>query len=344
MLGMFTEWWCREISSLVRLSPAAVAPGTGHDLVVEMLHVEDGQSPAVRLIRRPAGGLGIAGDFRLDPAGLDRLARMTAAAKRPLRGLLRPPPGSVLHKELNLPLAAEAELRRVVSYEMDRETPFAADEVYWDAVVAERDRTHGRLHVSLSLVPRVLVDGTIVPLRAAGLEIAAIAAAARGDQAGVIDLPRSEDARKQQRQRWIIRGGVVAAGLVLLVTLPFVVQMLAMARVEARITAIEPQFVEAQARTDGRPHGPVAQELARVGDALAILATVTAAIPDHSYLTDFSLKARRLTLIGHSTAATDLLAAVAGHPGLRNAAFAAPVTREAGSGVESFTISLEAAP
>ena len=344
MLRVFTEWWCREIVTLLNLSPAVAAPGVGDDLFVEMLQVETGQSPAVRLTRGRGASLGIAGDFTLDPAGLDRLARMTAAAKRPQRGLLRPPPGSVLRKDLNLPLAAEAELRRVISYEMDRETPFAADEVYWNAVVAERDRTHGRLHVSLSLVPRVLVDGVIVPLLAAGLEIAGIAAATGDDQAGVIDLPRSEHARKQQRQRWMIRGGVVAAGLVLLLTLPFVVQMLAMARVEARIAAMEPQFAEAQARTDGRPHGPIAQELARVGDALAILATVTAAIPDHSYLTDFSLKARRLTLIGHSTAATDLLAAVAGHPGLRNAAFAAPVTREAGSGVESFTISLEAAP
>ena len=344
MLRLFMEWWCREIFSLLHLPPAAVVPGMGDDVVVEMLPLEAGQSPAVRLMQGHGASLGIAGDFRLDPAGLDRLARMMASAKRPLRGLLRPPPGSVLRKDLNLPIAAEAGLRQVISYEMDRETPFSADEVYWGVEVAERDRTHGRLHVCLSLVPRALLDGVIVPLRAAGLDIAGIAATTGDHPGGVIELPRSEDDRKRQRQRQIARGGMVAAGVILLVTLPFLIQTLAMYSVEARIAKLQPQFAAAEASNDGRPHGPVAQELARVGDALAILSIVTEAIPDHSFLTDFTLKARHVTLIGHSTAATDLLAKVAGHPGLRNTAFAAPVTREAGSGTESFTISLEVAP
>ena len=344
MLRMFTDWWYREIFSLLHLSPRSLARRAGDDVLVEMMHVDVNQVPAVRLAGSRGAGLGISGEFKLDPAGLDRLSRLTVAAGQPLRGLLRPPAGFVLRKELSLPLAAEAELRRVIGYEIDRETPFSAAEVYWDADIAERDRVHGRLHVGLSLVPRALVDGLIAPLRAAGLDILGIEAGMGAKGAVVIDLPRSEEAKRQHRQRGLIRGGVVAAGLVLLVSLPLIVQTVAMARVEARITAMEPLIAAAEARNDGRPHGPVAQELARAGDVLAILARLTDSIPDHSYLTDLSLKARRLTLIGHSTAATDLLSTVAGNAGFRNAAFAAPVTREAGSGMESFTISVEVAP
>lgn len=344
MLRTFAEWWYREFLSLFNRPSGSAMPGVVDHLQLEMLTGDAGQPPSIRISGRQGAGARGAADITLDRNGIDSLVRMAAAAKQPLRGVLRPPAGAVLCKSLNLPGAAEPELRRVIGYEMDRETPFAADEVYWDAAVLERDRSHGRLHVRLSLVPRALVDGVILPLRSAGLEVVGIEVAEGANRLGLIELPRSEAAMRQARQRLLLRGGAVAAGLVLLVSLPFIIQAVSMARVEGRIADLQPQFADAEAQQDGRPRGPIAQELARTGDALAILAQVTEAIPDHGFLTDFSLKARRLTLIGRSTAATDLLAAVAGHPGLRNAAFAAPVTREPGSNVEMFTITLEATP
>ena len=85
MLRLFMEWWCREIFSLLPLSPAAVVPGMGDDVVVEMLPLEAGQSPAVRLTQGHGASLGIAGDFT-NPVHV-RSPRATASSLRLAWGL-----------------------------------------------------------------------------------------------------------------------------------------------------------------------------------------------------------------------------------------------------------------
>ena len=72
-----------------------------------------------------------------------------------------------------------------------------------------------------------------------------------------------------------------------------------------------------------------AAEAARVGSPLRALAAVTAALPDDTFLTGFTMRERRLSLIGRSAAAARLIGAMSAEPDLRDAAFDAPVTRVA---------------
>ena len=46
--------------------------------------------------------------------------------------MLRLSNADILAKSLTLPLATQPELRQVLSFEMDQETPFKPDELYWD--------------------------------------------------------------------------------------------------------------------------------------------------------------------------------------------------------------------
>ena len=55
------------------------------------------------------------------------LGRAMLASRRAPAAVLRLPPGLVLERQVTLPLAAEQGLDRVVRYEMDRFTPFAAE-------------------------------------------------------------------------------------------------------------------------------------------------------------------------------------------------------------------------
>jgi general secretion pathway protein L len=64
---------------------------------------------------------------------------------------------------MTLPLAAQSELREVLTFEMDRETPFKADELYWNHRLETADRQKGRLSVRLMLIPKV----NLAPLLAA---------------------------------------------------------------------------------------------------------------------------------------------------------------------------------
>jgi general secretion pathway protein L len=91
-------------------------------------------------------------------------------------------------------------------------------------------------------------------------------------------------------------------------------------------------------------HEVLAREMERTGDALQVLATLTRVLPDDTYLTDFALRDRHLTISGRSASAPRLIGGLAAEPGIRDAAFSAPVTRIEGSAADVFSIAAEAGP
>ena len=74
---------------------------------------------------------------------------------------------------------------------------------------------------------------------------------------------------------------------------------------------------------------------------LEVLATVTRLLPDDTYLTEFELRQRKVTLGGRSAGAARLIGAFAADGKFRNPGFAAPVTRIEALRLEVFTIAAE---
>ena len=64
------------------------------------------------------------------------------------------PRESRLQKQLTYPLAAEKDLRAVLEFDMDKQTPFTDDKVYFDYRITGRDTAIGQLHITLFLVLR----------------------------------------------------------------------------------------------------------------------------------------------------------------------------------------------
>jgi general secretion pathway protein L len=81
----------------------------------------------------------------------------------------------------------------------------------------------------------------------------------------------------------------------------------------------------------------------RTGDVLQTVATVTRILPDDTFLTDFSLRERQMTLSGRSASAPRLITGLSADPAIRNTAFAAPVTRIEGATADLFSIKAEIA-
>ena len=75
---------------------------------------------------------------------------------------------------------------------------------------------------------------------------------------------------------------------------------------------------------------------------IAVLAAATDVMPDDTYLTEIELRGRKVTLTGHSAAASRLIGALAAAGGFRNPGFAAPITRIEALHSELFTIVAEA--
>ena len=83
--------------------------------------------------------------------------------------MLRPVAAHVLKKRVVLPAAAQGDLEDVLGFEIDRETPFNRDEVYWTYSVDRQDANPSQLAVELVFVPRVYIDKALSAARAAGL-------------------------------------------------------------------------------------------------------------------------------------------------------------------------------
>jgi general secretion pathway protein L len=130
---------------------------------------------------------------------------------------------------------------------------------------------------------------------------------------------------------------------------PFVRQSLALSQVEAQVDHIAPDLAEAATlrrhiALAGASLDAVSSARQSIGDALQAVATLTTALPDDTYLTDFTLHQRHLNMSGRSANAVRLIALLSADQVLRGAAFDAPVTRiENGKG-DLFSIGVDLVP
>jgi len=339
MLREFVLWWARQMRTFVpgRLVPDANRAGA--------LVVTAGPRHVLLSLRRRGRETEL-GQYRADDDGF---AAAVAALRRPPRCVIvRVRPDALLERPVELPLAAERDLDRVISYEMDRLTPFSAAEIVWHATVAKRDVAQRRLLLRLSLVPRRALQPCLDLLSRAGLQPTWVEAGTADGTLRRIALTSSRTDPTAHRVLAIAAGAVAALAAVTVVT-PFVTQALIRAENERAIAALAPQVARVEALRQRVAAGVagadvLTAERARIGDVLQVLAAVTDIVPDDSWLTELSLHQGKLGISGQSPAAARLIPALAADPAFRNPAFAAPVTRAPDGHADLFVIRAELAP
>ncbi len=338
MIGEFLRWWGQQLLSLLPMRGARLA-----DAVIAALRPgAGGLAATIELIQRRRGMEGVLGRFGLDPAGLPALRAAFGNRRAPV--LLRLPPGMLLEQAVVLPLAAERDPERVLRYEMDRLTPFAADELFWTSSLVRRDRARAQLHLRLALVPRAQLAPVLEGLAQAGIHPGAL----EGPSGERIGLGASRSGRWRQRAA-VALGAACVLLAIAAAAVPFVQQSLESRRLERRIAALRPGVDQAEALRRGMATAAagvdvLAGQRARVGNPLAVIAALTEILPDDTVLTDLGIRQRVVTLSGQAASAARLIPALAADPAFRDPAFAAPVTRNETTRGEGFSIRAEAAP
>jgi general secretion pathway protein L len=337
----FLTWWRTHLLELV---PERVRRSLGQN--ARALVVDAATPGMLTLFRRRGGEETKAAQFRTDESGLPALRAAIAGRQAAEPVLLRLPPQVVLERAVSLPLAAERDPERVLGYDMERLTPFATDEVYWGYTVQSRDKARGRLMVNLSLVTRASVRELIDTLTDCGA------------RPSLLEAQTPNGPRRIRLQHEVPQGGIgrltpramamVLAGLAALAIIsPFLRQSLQMSEAQDTLDRLAPQMAQVdQLRSRilgaGAGSGAVAAETRRLGDMMEALAAVTEILPDDSYLSEFDMRERKMTLTGASASAPKLISALSADPRIRNPAFTAPVTSE--NGKDSFTIRADLAP
>jgi general secretion pathway protein L len=343
----FLYWWLEQLSSLV---PETLRRRWVH--VPDATIIEIGSGSVIVKYRR-RGRSELLGSFPPDAPELERLAgKMKEGQNRPRQVLLRLPAPWVLRKTLMLPAAARADLRRVLGYEMERETPFTSSELWWDYRVRQVDHQAGTIHVEMIIIPRQNVEPVLVQLHAAGIMPAAIEFGADREDGGedrhLVPIgDGAENAVAPYHKR--LRLAAAAILVLLVLSLPFIRQYWELAAADAELEQFRAQADEAASLRkaidrSAQAAALIAVERRRIARPLEVLAAATRLLPDNTYLTEFDFTNNQVTLSGLSPAAAELVGAFAKAPPFKDPALAAPVVRSESGGLESFTIRVSFVP
>jgi len=258
------------------------------------------------------------------------------------------PAGEVLRPRVRLPYVPRRAIRSMLGYELERLSPLPPEELYYDCKVVARDRKTNRTEVDLRIIKRSVLDEALALVHAAGFS------------AGTILFERDEapadwrhfpvDRIGFLRAYWRRHSVALLAALNLLLVIAVV--FAAYARGMATLSAIEDQTeterLEAlhveQIRSEIKSaRAQIEFAVAKKNEQpslLAVVAAVTDALPDGTWLSDMRLEGTKVHAQGYSHAASDLIGLIDRSPRLANAQFNAPVVQSS-SKLDRFDVSFD---
>ncbi|MFO1353062.1 MAG: PilN domain-containing protein [Gammaproteobacteria bacterium] len=260
--------------------------------------------------------------------------------------VLRLPSDKALAKPLTLPLAAEANLRQVVGFEVDRLTPFAGDKVYYHVHVVERQPANRTLRADFVMVLRAVLDPVLSALNSAGL--APDAVTVQGGDPRINLLPPEKRPRKGQFARWLQRLLAVAvlALAAIAVGLPLWQQRAVVIALMPKADAVQRQaeaVLALRKQLDESIESSRFVQQKRASNALMIdvLRELTIILPDHTWLEQIDVRGNELQIRGQSQEASTLVGLVDGAELFENATFRSPVTRDGRTGRDRFFLAAQ---
>ena len=343
-IGGFWRWWGLALASWLPASMRALLALDGRRL----------------LLRHAAGELRVALERSGQARELVRLPwQADGAAEDPLQGMLPPalaalprwlvlPADAALRRPLLVPAAAGDRLREVLGFEIDRQTPFTADEVRHDARVTGR-RDDGQLEVELVVLPRAVCDAAITRVGGAGAGLAGIDLDdAGGEPLEVNLLPEaSRHRRTDPWQRWNLARA--ARAVVAIASAMWMVLDNRRDAADAFEQASLARIAQAREASDQRrqvaDHIEGMQYLAGLRaerpTMVEILDELSRRLPDNSFLEKLSVENDRLLLIGQSTEASALVRELGESPLWSAPALAGALQQDPRSRRDRFTLTAE---
>uniref|UniRef100_B0T7N5 Fimbrial assembly family protein n=1 Tax=Caulobacter sp. (strain K31) TaxID=366602 RepID=B0T7N5_CAUSK len=232
------------------------------------------------------------------------------------------PPEAVLVRDLDIPRLSRADLNRLLTANMDRFTPFSADQVYFDArFVAESG--DGKQRLRLAVIIRERARLILHQARSLGVEIARMGPEAR-DAAPPIDfLPAIMAAEGGGDRRRLTAWWTVCATLVALNILTAVMlDMRDVSRLRDVVEAEQPR-VEAAGRMRQAVQAEQDTRLALLrrrsqNEPLRIIAALAETLPSGQWVQRFEWNGRTVRVVGFKTAGFDVPNALGATPTLTN--------------------------
>lgn len=280
----------------------------------------------------------------------DRVSRLRRSGETLADLVYLLPSHDVLQRRLSLPMAAEENLAQVIAFELDRQTPFRADQVRYDYRVVRRDVAAKLLQVDVLLAPKSTADSAIVPLTSADLATHAIDGDdGSGMRLGFNLMPlETRAARDHSALRLnLILGAVCLVLLGLVMHQSVVARTAALEALQADVTSIQVEAKQTAAL------GTTLKEAVEGANFLAsrkkehtvaidILKEVTEKLPKHTSLVRMSINDGKVDIQGVSQEAASLISILQKSKTIEAPALQGAITQDARTQKEQFLIQARA--
>ena len=343
------HWWLGELAALLPRRLRQSLQAGARILVVDL----SGQELVLRHFRgercREIGRLPLA-DVGTAAGGrsIGALVRKVNPKKGEVAVLL--PADQALRKTLELPSAAESDLSEALFFQIDRQTPFTPEEVYFDYWISERQPETNRLTVELTVVPRRVVDDAVAMAGRWGVQATIVDVAGDDPQAAPRLNLLSKAEHEEGAKTWSPLNAVVA-GLALVLAAAAIYIPLD----EKRMVAEALSQKVAQAKSEAEDAVRLRQELDRLAEdgrfltdqkqrsplVLSVLGELTRLLPDDTWIYQLQASRREIRVAGYSSAASALIGLVDQSPLFQTPRFQSPVTQDPQTGLEQFNLSFE---
>jgi general secretion pathway protein L len=255
------------------------------------------------------------------------------------------PLDSALNTEMRLPAAAEPNLAQVLAFEMDRQTPFRATDVYYDWKVLDRAGEGGQIRLGLYLVPRPEVDELLKTVSGWGINLAGVDIM-NGDQTlGLNLLPADMRSRaiNQKARLNLALGGAFAVMLTVVMAQSLSLRAHQVEELEQAIMAVQDEArsvtqIKERIQDSSEAAGFLAKKRAETPLSIAVLADITRILPDDTYLDRMVISKTSVQMQGKSQNAQQLIELVNESPLLEEASFRGSTRLDARSGLEIFEV------
>lgn len=284
-------------------------------------------------------------DGKLAAARPDTVAALLDGGHAEL--LLRP--GRVLFRPLELPRRATEFLGGVVRAQIDRLTPWTANEAAfgWSAPA---EAGPDRISVTVAATARALVQPLVDALVAAGAEAVAVTATPPGAAPIMVLNHQAAGAIDFARVRRALIAVLIVTGLGAGVSLS--VAALAGMKFASEQEDLTRRIAERRmAIRIGREGGPAATPLRALErrkyqnpSSVIALEVLSQILPDHTYVTELRIEGDKLRVIGVTRDAPGLIRLIEQSPNFTHATFFAPTTRRPSDPGERFHIEAQIEP
>ena len=340
------HWWLDGLLYPLPASLRRLLQGNRDRLTIAF----DGDRVRLRPLRAE-GDAGIAIDFRVqDEASMREIA--IERARRAVPGapivLLLARTG-ILQRRIDLPRAARENLRQVLEFEMDRQTPFDSGEVYFDYRTLATETSGDRLQVELAVAPKEAVDEALGRLEVWQLAPGAVDVTGEdGRPAGYNLLPPERRPAESGGRGGTV--GVLAVALVLLLGAnlytPPLRQRMHLGALEAEVEGYRRDTVQLERwRQESdrlqRQTRFLHEKRQRNAMIIVLLDELTRLLPGDSWVERLSLYEGEVHIQGLSSNASSLIGILEASRYFTRAQFRSPVTHDGATHQDRFHVSAQ---